>query len=353
MSSGRVNDLLHRARGEQYRHSQNLRRSRTHIAVPSRNLPSLPFNLIDLDPPTTENSLIESTKEKPDQRALKKYSGPDPPKSWTLTAAKDVRNTAAWRKQALAAVFAHRSQFRHETHLTTAELIDEANPKLPSLVTLCLEMLVNEFTTSEFIEDIVPCLPPHLRLQLLRYTAVHSPLSGVMLQSLLIPDGHTDGELIVVGPSASLRGTFFLSSSSDMTDAASSSPQAARNISQDWDDDDGTPNPLQCFIYMSTRLSPSLLLSLPPSITHLALINLPTSIALHRLPGVCPLIKFLDLSYNTWLNPMSTDAANSLSRLDWDRWSHLRTLCLRESSIPEDMLVKVNKNRWDEVGIIR
>ncbi|KAK7467204.1 hypothetical protein VKT23_004262 [Stygiomarasmius scandens] len=284
--------------------------------------------------------------------ALKRHSGPDPPKSWTLTAVKDTRHTAAWRRSALAVILAHRSRFRHESYLTTNELIDKPNDDfqgLPSLTTLCLRMLIDEFSPSEFIEYIVPCLPPHLRLQLIRYTAVHSPLSGAMLYPLYEPEGHADGELIFVGP-ATLRETYFLSPSTNKN--LTSSVEEDRNVSQDWDSDDWAPSPLQSFIAMSTRLSPSLLLTLPPTVTHMALINLSMTIALHRLPGVCPLLVFLDLSYNTWLNPVSNETANSLRRLDWNRWSHLRMLCLRECSIPDDVLVKVNGHRWEDVDII-
>ncbi|THU88400.1 hypothetical protein K435DRAFT_677665 [Dendrothele bispora CBS 962.96] len=348
--SGRVNDLLHNLRGEQYRHSQNLRRSRVHISsAPTHNKPSLPFNLVDLEL-SQYSDPNDDTSSVPDQSALKKYSGPDPPKSWTLTAAKDTCHTAEWRRRALAVIFT----YRRDPYITTNELIDNANldfQNLPSLTALCLRMLINESSTSDFIEYIVPCLPPHLRAQLVRYTAIQCPLSSAMLYSLLEPEGHADGELLVVGPSASLPETYFLSSptSNDIV-----VPERGQNsVSKDWDSDDWTPNPLQTFIVMSTRLAPPLFLTLPPTITHMALLNISPSIALHRLPTICPLISFLDLSYNTWLNPMSIDTANSLGRLDWNRWSHLHTLCLRECSIPDDVLIKVNKHRWEDVVIIQ
>ena len=80
---------------------------------------------------------------------------------------------------------------------------------VPSLVELCLESLLDYCRGRYFAEILVPYLPLHLRRTLLRWTAVHSPLPTSKLLSLSEPEGHINGELIVVGPQASLTTGLF------------------------------------------------------------------------------------------------------------------------------------------------
>jgi Ran GTPase-activating protein (RanGAP) involved in mRNA processing and transport len=84
----------------------------------------------------------------------------------------------------------------------------------------------------------------------------------------------------------------------------------------------------------------------------MALLNLPTPIALHRLPGVCPLLEVLDLSYNIWLSSTSRNAPKILERVEWCRWNCLRVLGLRDCLISDEMLQKLNKGRWDDVQVV-
>ncbi|KAE9409605.1 hypothetical protein BT96DRAFT_848244 [Gymnopus androsaceus JB14] len=240
--------------------------------------------------------------------------------------------SAAWRAEALSLVF----QSRPSSQTFTLE------PNIiPSLTQLCLGELLSECTTQEFY-DLVPCLPVHLRLELVRYAAIHCPLSSSKLRALLGTDGHADGELLVIGPSAS--SVHFRQTRATVS--------ALQGESVDWDMEDSTPNPLQSLIIVSNRLAMSTVLTFPPTITHLALINLENPIPLHQLPALCPLLLFLDLSYNLWLTNMSVDTLKSIERVDWSRWSQLKTLGWRECFIPDGMLDSLNKRRWDDVEVM-
>ncbi|ESK94514.1 hypothetical protein Moror_7981 [Moniliophthora roreri MCA 2997] len=325
-SSRHVNDLLHTLRGEQFRHSQNQRKSRTHLSSSSfpRHSPTLPLNIIGLEY-TSESG--DTSLVKPVVEASKKYSGPPPPKSWTSPSRTDITTTTSWRKQALSLIFREWNA-----------LSDSVLP----LTLICLRMVLSHTTSTEFIDEIVPCLPPHLRLQLLRDTAIHSPLHNDILYSLLKDEGHIDGELIIVGPTASIKEDHFLRASDD-----------ASQTSHDWDSDVWSPNPLRTLVIMSTKLPSSFLSTLPPTITRLALINLHSPIPLHRLPGACPLLEILDLSYNRWLQTMSDETSKSLERLDWRRWNYLRILGIRECGMSQEIISRVNRAKLEDVEIIQ
>lgn len=190
----------------------------------------------------------------------------------------------------------------------------------------------------------MPFLPSHLCRDLIRYAAIHAPLPSSKIHAMYAHEGHAAGELLIVGPQATLRDDFFI------RDNASQ-----RNTSQDpldWDSEKPTPPSLCTFILMSTTMANSVVLSLPPTITHMALLNLPAPIALHRLPGLCPLLEILDLSYNAWLSSTSRDAPKILERVEWGRWNCLRVLGLRECFISDAMLQKLNKGRWDDVQVV-
>lgn len=267
------------------------------------------------------------------QSALRSCPGPGPPKSWTLTSKDIVRETArTWRAKALSLILSH----------------IQPSPKaasglyVPPLTQLCLQKILALTSSTEFIDDVIPFLPSHLRRDLVRYTAIHSPLPDALLFALYEPEGHADSELIVVGPNTTLRDDYFLRSV----------PSAAHRKEEevwDWDSEKSVPEPLCRFILISSRLAVSTLLTLPPTITHLALMDLPTTIPLHRLPGACPMLVVLDLSYNTWLKDTSKDV---FERIDWGRWNHLRVLGLRECYISDELRIQVNKGRWDDVDIV-
>ncbi|KAG7092562.1 hypothetical protein E1B28_008911 [Marasmius oreades] len=333
--SREVNDMLRNLRGEQFRQSQNKRKSRTHVSSSTtfaRNSPSLPLEVIslslDLDP-TTGTFKIAEKADSSTSTTFSKYSGPAPPKSWSSTrASEDVGSGLIWRRRALSLIF--------RGWKPLSELV------LP-LTLICLSQVLSYTTTPEFVDEVVPCIPPHLRVELLRYSAIFNPLCNARLSSMIGAEGHVEGELIVVGPNASLSEEHFL----HVTPGLRSFPQ------HDWDSDDPVPNPLRLFALVLTKLATSTLLTLPPTITHMALIKLPTPIPLHRLPLVCPLLEVLDLSYNTWLCPPSDEMLKSLERLDWARWRHLQVLGIRECFMPEETIVSVNRGRWDDVELIQ
>ena len=259
--------------------------------------------------------------------AFKNCSGPVPPKSWTLTCnLEDIHTTWEWRAQALNLIVGY----------------FESKLSIPPLTQLCLQILLS-FPSAEFAHDIVPFLPPHLRHDLIRYAAIYAPLPDSKLYALCERDGHAGGDLIVVGPQATLRDDYFI---------RNGRPSHSNDVTADWDSDKSTPEPLCTLILMSTPVAISTVLTLPPTITHMALINLPTPIALHRLPGICPLLEVLDLSYNIWLGLTSADAPKRLNRVEWNRWNNLRVLGMRECVVSEEMLRKLNQGRWDDVEIV-
>ncbi|KAK1235997.1 hypothetical protein PQX77_000766 [Marasmius sp. AFHP31] len=323
--------ILRERRGEQFRHSQNQRRSRAHLSSSTfpRNKQSLPLDLIGLSL-YSDSETTESTQGvKPDsESSSSKYSGPAPPKSWTAKRSTEESVTALWRRQALSLIFRG-----------WRPLSDRVLP----LTLMCISKILSYATTEEFVDEVLPCIPPHLRLELLRYSAVFAPLCSTRLSALMDKEGDVDGELIVVGPNASLNEEHF----------RHLSPTSPTGQDYDWDADDPSPHPLRLFALVSTNLTVSTLLSLPPTITHMALIKLSAPILLHRLPSACPLLEVLDLSYNQWLQSLSDETVKSLERLDWGRWKRLRTLGIRECSIPDETIAKVNRGRWDDVEIVQ
>lgn len=260
------------------------------------------------------------------------YAGPAPPKSWTSDKSQqqDHYETAEWRSQALSLAASHIDGF-----------IDSSQP--PSLALICLKILF-KCTQTEIREDIAPFIPVHLRRDFIRYSAIHFPLSDWKLDVLFYPDGHADGEILIVGPKVSLRDDYFLRGSHELLPRH---PQP----DEDWESDSHSVKPLKSLLLVSTRLSASTFLTLPPTLTHIALINIHNPIPLHRFPKICPLVEFLDLSYNHWLGQPG-EGISTLDRVEWTRWIHLKVLGLRDCHIPEEILKKVNRERWDDVTIV-
>lgn len=217
---------------------------------------------------------------------------------------------------------------------------------LPALTLLCLRVLAS-YPNPEFAEDIAPYIPVHLRRELIRDAAVLSPLPNVKLYALYEPDKHADSELLIVGPNATLKDGFFIRGTSNASAFASNELE-----SESWDSEISTPEPLTTFILVSTSLAASSLLSLPPTITRMALVNLSTPISIHRLPSTCPMLVVLDLSYNTWL-AHEDNAEKILGRVEWSRWDRLRVIGLRECHVPDLVRERLNKSRWDDVEVIQ
>ena len=78
--------------------------------------------------------------------------------------------------------------------------------------------------------------------------------------------------------------------------------------------------PLTTLALLHTKLSVPALLTLPATLTHLALLGLPGAVPLHRLPGICPLLVVLDLSFNAWLDCAAPTAQEKLLAVGWRRW---------------------------------
>lgn len=365
-TSREVNNLLHTLRGEHFRHTQNLQRAiaRT-LNMHSYTNPSLPFDQIYAEKrPTTEqpNSRRNYAVMQLGPEGILEYAyprgpvpGPLPPRSWSGLFDKGKEkevDECSKRAEALSLIL---------SHLPPTASTERSMPPLP-LTTLCLRYLLSLFPESGsadmFREDIVPYVPAHLRRDLLRWTAIHKPLSSSRLSSLCSPDGHAEGELIVVGPQASpsrdllrpdvarRRATrmppdVYLNDSSSDPDWSWDSPSS----------DVYTRPPLYALILLTTPVSVNTLLSFPPTLTHLALIALPSAAPIHRLPRLCPLIEVLDLSFNTWLKQEAGDDT-ILERVEWERWRRLRVLGLRDCNVDGSVADRVNKGRWTDVEVV-
>lgn len=388
-------------RGEQFRHLQNLRGSRSHLwATNIHTVPSLPFRLLSLADPSasftgydrlSQPKIIttpDAGESQPDGTSSRPQAGPAPPKSWRLTTRKDIRETASWRSEALSPIF-NRVQQRDQTSdilSPSSVALDPQGrsmngpicitPRVPSLTLLCLQIVIATCTTSEFRDEVLPYIPSHLKKDLIRFTAIHAPLTGPKLYSLWEPFGHADGEMIVVGPNAILKDDHFIRLHSRLhPEDADASAQGDGDRDWDAEEDVDANVSLTTLILLNTSLSSSTLFSLPPTITHLAFISLSSPVPLHRLPNVCPLLVMLDLSYNSWLGTNSNSgnegqgligqlgepqqlrnpgirATVDLGRVDWHRWNHLKVLGFRGNYVPDGFMNKVNEGRWDDVEVV-
>lgn len=312
-----------------------MKQSRTHL-VPIRNYnkPTLPIRLTAPDViETDEPELIAQPS------VLPTYSGPAPPRSWKPSYEILDSNSIEWRKRALSIAASHLGKF-----VTT--------PRVPSLALLCLQMILSSSTnTLEFRQDIVSFIPPHLRRDVIRYCAIHAPLPTWTLYALL-DHGNADGEMLIMGPAASLRDHSFIREGVHDEEVENSPENIARRPPHDWETEDDSVAPLTSLLLISTRLPTSTMLSFPSTITRMALVNLPYAIPLHQLPKTCPLLIVLDLSYNAWLKNPGKEEHQSFAKIAWSRWSHLEVLGLRDCNISVALLNKINEGRWDDVIII-
>jgi len=176
-----------------------------------------------------------------------------------------------------------------------------------------------------------------------------------------------DGEVIVVGPSVTLREDYFIRSHSEN---GSNAVIAGEDPHVDWEwdmEEADMESPLHSLVFLNTSISSSTLFSFPPTLTHLALINISMPVPLHRLPHIAPLIIILDVSYNAWLGANSVPGGRErlkgpqpprdtpimdLRHVDWPRWNHLKVLGFRGNYVPENFLKGVNKGRWDEITVV-
>ncbi|KAA1471092.1 hypothetical protein DENSPDRAFT_929294 [Dentipellis sp. KUC8613] len=347
-----VNSLLHTLRGEHFRHSQNVRGSNEHLSNVARRStgPSLPYSVIfGTEYRTPAPGPSSST-----------VAGPVP-RSWVQHHdTRDALSTVEGRQEALSLMLSRSGASPGHSQAQAS-----GGASLPTLVNLCLRVLLDYCGPGrEFVEDVVPYLSPHTRRELLRYTAVHCPLSNPTLYSLFDPGGHADGEIIIVGPQASLRSDTFrpsfqepestasLRSSSPGTTDPEDPPEASWNTTADDEWSMPGPAPIYSLILLATTLSVPTLLTLPPSLTHLALLHLPSAVPVHRLTGKCPQLEVLDLSYNPWLSTTHWGEKGLLEQVAWNRWRHLRVFGCRECGITPEALREVNRGRWTEVEIV-
>ncbi|KIJ04844.1 hypothetical protein PAXINDRAFT_94222, partial [Paxillus involutus ATCC 200175] len=269
----------------------------------------------------------------------------------------DIINTPAWRELALSLVFSPdiTSSLGPSSNFRGTNYPDSG--RVPPLTLLCIRIILAASSGPDLIE-ITPYIPPHLRHALLRYTAVHAPLSQAMLDALCDGTGHVNGELIVVGPRTSLHRNAFRKSQGGINNAleGSDDSEAWDDVSTSWDSaQDIDPPPLFSLTILSGLLSIPTFLTLPPTITHLALLNIPYPVPLQRLPTICPLLVLLDLSYNIWLSPSASPNKGGrilLEEVEWRKLRKLEMFGVRGCLVTTKVLVEVNRARWKDVKVI-
>ena len=310
-------------RGEGFRHNQNVLKNKTRyrVHIPTKSLPP---------------HLLPSSDESADRASRTPHDTPNTagpiPKSWRPIP-KEIgdKESPEWRASALSLIL-------------SGLQVDEAS--MPSLAELCMRVLLDAFSDlGDFERTLLPLLPSHLRFVLQRYTAIHAPLSTPRLYALVGESGHINGEFIVVGPHASL-----------CKDAIALRPpdrQTPVDGFQDWEADDPFLDSfeLQTLALLSTDISFQTVLAFPRSLTRLALIDIPTPPPILRIPVLCPSIVVLDLSFNSWLKDPDQSRA-ILGMVNWDKWKDLDLFGLRGCSVDQDILDRVNQNRWMDVQII-
>ncbi|KAJ7709798.1 hypothetical protein B0H17DRAFT_1124311 [Mycena rosella] len=315
----RITETIHTLRGEYFRHTQNIAQKQKRV-LPNLKTTSLTHNSPTLPANLLADSAYSTDKPRPardTREALFVSRRPDPPQH-------DPTTTPTQRAEALSVVL--------------PIVVECHQGGVPPLTLMCLQILITSSFEDDFFETILPFIPTHLRHDLLRWTAVHYPLTNHQLHALCGPEGHVGGELVVIGPNATVCEDQFKS--------------AEQSRSAEWESDDWRPlPPMHTFILVSGHIGFSTLCSLPATLTHLALINLPAPVSLHRLPSTCPLVECLDLSYNTWL-VAEKEARERLGTVKWSRWHQLHKLGFRGCQLPADIMVEVNKGRWDDVRVV-
>lgn len=286
-----------------------------------------------------------------------RIAGPPPPRSWVQAnrnnqeerrnaahTTSEERSSPTWRFGIISTLLAHLPR-------TKQSIILENLTGVPRLGLLCLLVLIEACNEDDFNGHVVPVVPVHLRRELMWYTSVYSPLPYATLRALCSPNGHVLEELILVGPIHKVRRDFVVLD-----------PHSAHNpvhtVDDEWDapsyDAISTLQPLTTLIIISIHLPTTVFLTLPRTLSRLSLIGLPSPIPLHRLPQLCPIMIFLDLSHNAWL---TTDTAApsplyALGRVPWSKWDNLKVVALRNCGINDTAHSVVNRDRWDDIEIM-
>lgn len=274
---------------------------------------------------------------------------------------RDWENTPEWRREALSLLFQQLPLGDDHSFVAPGDLNSDSRC-IPPLTELCLRVLLETCSRQQFTEIVVPYLQRHLRRILLRWAAIHSPLSDSRVYALSEPDDSVGGELIFVGPHAALRSDFFETKSAIQSITPPNNSVEARDGGDDdeesWDSQSSSsddPLPVTSLALVMTPLPTRIILTFPPTLSHLSLLSLSAPTPVYHLTRICPLLEFLDLSYNPWLPHVSLSQTRSFSTLDrihWTRWTRLRILGLRRCGITWDIGKDVNKDRWVDVEII-
>ncbi|KAF7799634.1 hypothetical protein EIP86_010872 [Pleurotus ostreatoroseus] len=385
-SDRQVNNLLNTLRGEQFRHAQNVRskqdRTGRRPIVFDYHQPSLPlsqlFGISDVPADEDIAPIQPAPFRNPGQighagtlarppvtlvEGVPTYDypngavpGPRPPRSWSslFQSEKDIERETAWRTHALSLFISH-----GPLPPSYASISHDALAQVQPLTLTCLRVLLAACEDVKDLAAVMSYVPAQLRRELMRWCAVHSPLDTARLRILCMGDGHAAGELIVVGPEAILR-TDFLTSVRDRSTSHAHSPspadehhQGEEEREEDWDGlhTVDTPLSLTALAVMSALVSTSTLLSLPRTLTRLALLSLSQRLPIHNLTRTCPYLEVLDLSFNPWLksedNAPGSSALefSSLNRVEWRRWRNLRVLGLRDCGLGMDIIARVNEGR--------
>lgn len=351
-TSRQVNNILRNLRGEHFRHSRNVQRVPASLPTPlnANHLPTLPISLIY---PSAEDSRRNAaTSSAPHSTGPVWVAGPDPPRSWTTLSSPKTReadladiNTSAWREHALDLAF---SPGNASVPGTSAYLRSLRIGEFPTLALLSLHVIRMECSGYE-LAKIRPHIPPHLCRVLMRHSAINCPLSQIELNAICGEEGHADGELVVVGPHATLRSDHFRRIHPSRESGV---PEECALEESTWDSfatQGSEPSTLFSLVLLSTPLTFALS-DLPPTITCLTLVNIPKPMSLQRLPLYCPLVSLLDLSYNSWLIPASGEKL--LQDYPWTKLRYLKVLGLRGCRVTSALLSQVNRGRWDDVHVI-
>ncbi|KAG0707651.1 hypothetical protein DFH29DRAFT_994681 [Suillus ampliporus] len=345
-----VNSILRNLRGEHFRHSRNVQRAPARLPAPlhAHNLPTLPISLIH---PSAEDSRRRAGPAGHHSTRPIWIAGPNPPHSWTSPSSPKIDeadsadiNSPAWREHALDLVFSPDDVSMRPPGSVSLRSLRKG--EFPTLALLSLHAIRAECSAYELAE-IMPYIPPHLRRVLVRHSAINRPLSQAELNAICGEEGHADGELVVVGPHATLRSDHFRRIHS----SRESIPDEHAAEESTWDSlaTQGEPSVLFSLTLLSTPLTFNLS-DLPPTITCLALINIPKPVSLQRLPSHCPLVSLLDLSYNSWLIPASGEKL--LEDYPWTKLHYLKVLGLRGCHVTSTLLSQVNRGRWDDVDVV-
>ena len=317
------------------------------------------------------------------------------PRSWAATATAPtakVLDGPAWRAAALSLFFAQSDD--DDGHGASSIAVEGASgtgrgpydphpsprSRLPSLAEYCLRVLLEHVGTcaeseseseseSFLLERLAPYLAPHHRRLAVRLCAVSSPLSAGGLRALWgEPEAgwnQVEGELVIVEPAWSVRPELFRArvltpvGRGQEGDRGGSGPEAIgeRDVAglgwqEQEEEEEEEQQPLTAIAIVSAVLSIPTLLALPPSLTRLALVHLSAPIPVHRLPNKCPLLEFLDVSFNPWLAEPAWGEERALERVAWGRWAYLKVLGCRDCGITSEEVRKVNEGRWEDVTIV-